>query len=111
MRWAQTKGNIMTNKPKAPDIFPENIPDELKAKCQWAGWRYESKQNKRARRFVSCRTGCNVRITSRKEFVTFDEAVARYRQGDIDGIAFAAGPADDYNVITLPAHEKRRIRN
>ncbi len=84
----------MTDKPTAPELHPENIPDELKAKPRWVGYRSEDK------RYVSCCTGNRVGPESEEdEFVSFDEAIACYKEGVIDGIAYAVSEDDSLVVL------------
>jgi N6-adenosine-specific RNA methylase IME4 len=84
----------VTDKPTAPELHPENIPDELKAKPRWVGYRSEDK------RYVSCCTGNRVFSESEEdEFVSFDEAIACHKEGVIDGIAYVV--AEDDSLVVL----------
>lgn len=72
--------------PKGPQVVPENIPVELKEQTRWVGWRKVKCETV----FLSCRSGSPVQINDESEFVSFEDALSYYRNGEVEGIAFAA---------------------
>jgi putative DNA primase/helicase len=75
-------------RPHALPVTPENIPEPLKALKQWVIWRYfwvpdEQKYDKPP---MNAHTGNLASTTNAATWSTFDQAMAAYATGHVDGI-------------------------
>jgi putative DNA primase/helicase len=77
---------------------PEQMPTELTVLHRWVGWRYEYRDgaNGRPGKWTkvprNCRTGAAASSTEEGTWSTFEEAVAAYERGGLDGIGITLAP-------------------
>ncbi len=78
-------------------LFPENIPDELKALKQWVVYRLEKKPEKDKLEKVPYKTNAvNASTTNPKTWCSFEQAVEAFEEEGFDGIGFVFTKDDPY---------------
>jgi primase-polymerase (primpol)-like protein len=91
-----------SSKPTPPPVNAEAIPAELKSVPHWVVWRYELRNGRWAKPPLNCRTGNYADVTSPKERVPFEEALAYYqRKQRLDGVGFVFTEETPYSGIDL----------
>ncbi len=91
-----------TESPKALEVVPEGIPDELKARPQWVCWRYSliSKNRWTKHPYDPC-TGQKASSTDLLTWSCFDEVFEAYATGGYDGVGFVFCSGDPYTGVDL----------
>ena len=87
----------------------DNIPAKLRAILQWVLWKWEQRPDKTTGELKWTkppyqRNGKNAESDNPQTWVSFDEAVAAYQEGDFAGIGYVITvdkKADDGNLITV----------
>ena len=80
----------------------ENMPASMKAVTRWVLWRFDWNGSKWTKTPINARTGGKASSTNAATWTTFDDAVAAYRRGGVDGIGFVLG--DGWSGIDLDDH-------
>jgi len=80
-------------------VRPDGIPEELKPRPQWVGWRLEERDGDVTKVPYTPRTGCKASTTDLMTWRTFEEAMAGLEQFDGVGFVFCSG--DPYVGIDL----------
>ena len=76
---------------------PDNIPDELKLRPQWVGWRLETKPNgETTKPPINVKTGAKGSTTDPATWTSFARAYAAYARGQVDGVGFVFTHDDPY---------------
>ncbi len=78
--------------PQAPSNWElvDNIPTALRVANRWILWRYELQGNRWAK--VPCDSGGrHINHLDSKNFLTFEQALAAYREGKSSGVGFVLG--------------------
>jgi putative DNA primase/helicase len=77
--------------PTALAVSPRNIPADIQNISQWVVWRYEWLEDKQKWTKVPYRANdptIKASSTHSKTWVTFEQALATYQAGEVDGIGF-----------------------
>jgi putative DNA primase/helicase len=77
----------------------ENIPEELKVRPQWVGWKAVGEKPDKVP--YSARTDRKASSTDLLTWSTFDNVVAAYEAGQYDGIGFVFSSGDPYTGVDL----------
>ena len=78
------------------------IPQELKDLEQWVGYKFEKRGDKLTKPPYQVRvTGHPAKANDSSTWATYDEAVAAYKAGHVDGIGFVFTKDDPYCGIDL----------
>ncbi len=88
-------------RPAAPAVKAENVPEELKALHRWVAWRYRRRQGQWAKVPVCPASGKAASTTDPATWGTFEQALGRYRKGKLDGVGFVFDAADPFSGIDL----------
>lgn len=94
----------MSAPPTALAVKPDTIPDELKARGQWVGWRFAPKRNKSdewTKVPHNAHTGGEASSTHPATWAPFDDALAAADRHGWDGIGYVFSIADPYTGIDL----------
>jgi putative DNA primase/helicase len=67
----------------------QNIPTLLQKQKQWVVWKYQTVDGKLKKPPFSARNGRAIDITNPNHLGTFEQAIARYENGDCSGIGYA----------------------
>jgi putative DNA primase/helicase len=80
---------------------PSGIPEFLKLRPRWVGWRYLMREGKVTKPPVSIRTGAIDNAHDRTQHVDFEMALAALEVGNLhlDGIGFVLVPEDQLVVV------------
>ena len=95
---------MMNSKPTALSVLADNIPDELKARPQWGGWRFYQKENgKWSKPPVDVQTGRFAMTNDPTTWASYSDALAAYEQGSfsLDGISYVFTADDSYSGTDL----------
>ena len=65
--------NITTEKPKALEVIPGNVPAHIKEIPRWVCWRYEFLNGKWIKPPINPKTGVIASINDAKAFAAFEE--------------------------------------
>jgi hypothetical protein len=85
-----------------PVLFPENIPEELKALKQWVMYRLVKKAGKDKLEKVPYQTdGVKASTTNSKTWCSFEQAVEAFEKEGFDGIGFVFTKGDPYCGVDL----------
>lgn len=79
----------------------ENIPSELKAHDQWVLWRFKQIKGKLRKPPYSPIDGGPANHSDPKTWGTYEEARARYHQGEYDGVGFVFMATDPFVGVDL----------
>jgi putative DNA primase/helicase len=78
------------------------IPDELKALAQWVCWRWEKRNGKPTKPLFNPNTGRHAKSSDSTTWVTFQEALRAYGNGEnYSGIGFVFSANDPYCGVDL----------
>ena len=88
---------ITTEKPRALEVIPVNIPDFIKEIPRWVCWRYEFLNGKWSKPPINPKTGVIASLNDEKVFGDFEEAITAHHKESIisDGIGFVLSEDDD----------------
>src|SRR5215213_11730871 len=78
-------------------VYPEGIPDELKARPQWVAWKGKPKENGKLDKLPY--DPCTDRLASTTDLLTwaaFAEALAAYEASGYDGVGFVFCSGDPF---------------
>lgn len=89
-------------RPTCPTPILDMIPASMKAERRWVLWRFEQRNGKWTKSPINARTSTNAKSNDSTTWATFDEAVAAFRRGGVDGIGFMLG--DGWSGIDLDDH-------
>jgi hypothetical protein len=93
-------------RPRALPVNPDGIPDELKERDQWVGWRYEWRVDKAGKGKwtkvpINPDTGRKARANDPSTWGSFGAALERCRSDGLDGIGFEFSADDPYCGVDL----------
>jgi primase-polymerase (primpol)-like protein len=83
-----------SGRPRALEVIAEQIPADMQAISRWVVWKCVKEVDKETGKVewnkppVNARTGKLASSTNPDTWCTFDEALAAYRRGDMDGVGF-----------------------
>ena len=78
-----------TPKPEALEVNPSGVPEALKARDQWVLWSYTWKDDRGEwTKIPKQTTGAHASSTDADTWSSFVDVLARYQEGDYDGIGF-----------------------
>jgi putative DNA primase/helicase len=86
---------------RAGTVSVEAIPNELKTRPQWVGWRYEARDGKPTKVPYDARTGRRADTTDLLTWCPFEEALDALEHGRFDGIGFVLSSGDSYTGVDL----------
>src|SRR5437899_11042154 len=78
--------------PTTNDLELANIPEELKQEDRWVNWRLEQRNGKPAKVPVDPRSGKAASCRDPNTWGTFEQAMRRFRKGDVSGIGVQLTP-------------------
>jgi putative DNA primase/helicase len=79
------------------------IPEELKREKRWVNWKYvprKGEPEKFEKKPINPATGAAASATDNTTWSTFQVAVRRFKQGNVDGIGFVLAPAPE-STLTI----------
>jgi putative DNA primase/helicase len=92
------------DRPEALPVLADGVPAELKALRQWVLWRYEP-NDKRTKwtkvPYQARKPGAKADSTKPTTWATFEEALASYQRGGVDGVGLVFSAGDPYCGIDL----------
>lgn len=91
-----------SDKPSCIAPAVENIPEAMRAESRWVCWQYEWNGSKWTKVPINALTRHKASTTNSTTWATFDDAVAAYQRGGVDGIGFVLG--DGWAGIDLDDH-------
>jgi putative DNA primase/helicase len=106
-----------SRRPQALGVEPDNIPAELRAVSQWVVWRYVEETDPDTGELewdkppVNARNGNLASSTNPRTWASYDEALAAYQRGGLDGIGFVLRRAKDAEDAGLVAIDLDKCRN
>ncbi len=89
-------------KPQCPAPDVALIPPSMKAEPRWVCWRYELRKENWTKTPINARTGGNAKSNYASTWASFDQAMAKYQHGGVDGIGFMLG--DGWAGVDLDDH-------